>query len=151
VTKKERKDSLEGRWPVADPIPRIITLLRELVEPSMPADIQLKARAEAQAIVGDWYLSENLDDLKKALGLILPRGRRRTQHTVIREWAIALQVYELQARGDSKAIENVASQVSADVKHVRRCMDRWANAKQMVTAARESTKGANTNYLAMLD
>jgi hypothetical protein len=150
MSKAEKQRSLQGHWPVADPMPRIVTLLRQLSEPGMPQDVRHSGEVEARAIVDAWNAREDVAELKAALGLNSSRGRRRTQRTVDREYGIAFAAFELQARGDPLAIQRVAAETSTDEKHVRRCMDRWPVAETVVTSVREHVPGARIDYRGML-
>ena len=126
-----RAETAAGRWPVADPEPRVIHLLRNLQHVLSSAQIlehkRIDALNEVTAIIRRWEKNESLDDLRDTLGLKGPLGRRRTQRTVNREFAIAFAYAEHRRHGGTSgsARASVAHEFAVSEREVDRADENW--------------------------
>lgn len=147
---RDRKISLSGNWPVADPEPSIVALLKEIHGFLGRGDIaadhrdeKMALRQKMQKVLDPWRENEDIDELRLLLGVKQTKGRRRTQRTVNREYGVAFATYELMERGKTaaSAVRQIAVEASVDEKTVRRCMDKWANAQAVVKVAHQLHPG----------
>jgi hypothetical protein len=114
------------QWPVADPEPRIISLLRTLLDLGncAPPVEQEHARKALAEIVSKWDKQEDLTQLRRELG-VGPQKKRRKNSTVAREESITIAIVNAALRGQQKPKDVAAVQFDADIKEVDRAWKKW--------------------------
>jgi hypothetical protein len=117
-----------ARWPVADPIPRIISLLQTVRDArrSVPAEERDRAWLEIDAILAAWDERESVSELRTAFGLdTIRKGRRRRQSTVNRETEISLAIMTAALNGDDKPMQTARKKCDTDEREVQRAWKTW--------------------------
>lgn len=148
---KTKSPKVAKRWPVADPAPAVIDLLRRVSHIDdrsvMPDAARQTLREEAIEILRAWDENEDIEQLRERLGLKPKRGRRRTQRTVNQEFAIAYAYAEHQARRTHDARGTVAEEFSVDVRTVDRAFESWGHVVlPVIRIAREHFPGSQLDY-----
>lgn len=130
-----------GHWDVADPPPKVISLLREIfVAFSSSSNFEsqrIEVRSKIEPILAMWEQSEDIEMLRSELGVAKRgQGRKRTQATVNFECDLAFAVAEHEARGTPLPIEFVAAEAQVDERTVKNAVKRWPSIRRVVELAR---------------
>jgi hypothetical protein len=112
---------------VADPEPRIISLLRTIAERNhsgFPQDEVVRAFSDLDNIVKAWLDRESLTELRELLGVTQSK-KRRTQRTVNRETAITMAVVNAALRGNDDPKKTAGDEIPAEEREVQRAWKEW--------------------------
>jgi hypothetical protein len=125
---KKRELSEAGRWPVADPEPKAIDLLRRMHHWDNRAVMNDAARdqlrTEIATILSAWSEHEDVNELRELLGVKRSKNRR-TQKTVNRELEIALAFVARRNSGIADPIGAVEHDLKVDVRKIERALEGW--------------------------
>lgn len=121
----------DPKWgQVADPEPRIVSLLRTLKARDRVPEHELQgAMRELDAILAAWIGSESISTLRTALGVARVaerRGGRRTQRAVEKENRIVMDLINHALRGtDVSTYQAAADALGCDEKQIERAWKQW--------------------------
>ena len=118
------KAAKEAPW--ADPEPSIIHTLHVLLNPAGWGSEHLKwIQDGARAILENWHRSEDLEELKRDLG-VAGNPKRRRNSTVRRETAIVRAIIAAAMDGRKDAKRVAAEKYGCDMRAMQRAWKNWS-------------------------